>query len=331
MVSKKGEEEYVERTTPPASIMRSGALYEIGVGMWYERTGADLPFGDIRISLDRREPNPERADLTFAVDTDRSPLLVAMGRADLSFFNPSAFLAMAYRGVGPFPKPLPLRTIAVFPSWDRMGFVISRRTGLSSLTAVRDQRYPLRVSVRALDTDATRYVVDEVLGTLGFSLRDIESWGGSIHRARTPGDPSRLAGIADGSIDAVFDEGINPWGHEALAHGMQFLPLEGAVQRHMRALGWEVKSITPSWDAALERDIAAIDFSGWPLYTREELPEEIAYRICRSLDLARPRIVFDSPTPVELADFCTNGDAAPLAAPLHPGAERYYREQGALR
>ncbi len=321
----------MERTTPPASIMRSGALYEIGVGMWYERTGADLPFGDIRISLDRREPNPERPDLTFAVDTARSPLAVALGQADLSFFNPSAFLSMAYRGVGPFREPLALRTIATFPSWDRMAFAIAGRTGLSSLTEVRDRKYPLRVSVRSVDTDATRFVVDEVLATLGFSLQDIESWGGSLHRATTPGDPSRLRGIEDGSIDAVFDEGIQTWARVALAHAMPLLPIEEAAQRRMEALGWEVRTIPAGWDRQLDHDVLAISFSGWPLYTHESLPEEIAYRICRSLDAARPRIVFDYPTPVQLADFCTSTDAAPLGAPLHPGAERYYREQGALR
>ena len=320
-----------ERQNPPASIMRSDALYQIAVGMWYERTGAELPFSDIHVALDAREPKPDRPNLTFAVDTTRSPFAVASGEADLSFFNPSEFLTMAYRGVGPFPEPLPLRTIAVFPSWDRMGFAVSSRTGLESLAAIRDRRYPLRISVRALDTDTTRFVVDEVLATLGFSLEDVESWGGSLHRAGTPGDRSRLSGIEDGSIDAVFDEGINAWAHTALSHGMRLLPIDAEAGRHMQDLGWRVGPIPTSWDKALDRDVPAIDFSGWPLYTRADLPEEIAYRVCKSLDASRSRIPFDSPEPVELADLCNDSDATPLDVPLHAGAERYYREQGALR
>lgn len=319
-----------ERQNPPASIMRSDALYHIAAGMWYERTGAELPFGDIHVALDAREPKPDRPNLTFAVDTARSPFAVASGEADLSFFNPSEYLTMAYRGVGPFPEPLPLRTIAVFPSWDRMGFAVSSRTGLESLSAIRDRRYPLRISVRSLDTDTTRFVVDEVLATLGFSLEDVESWGGSLHRAGTPGDRSRLSGIEDGSIDAVFDEGINAWARTALSHGMRLLPIDVEAGRHMQDLGWRVGPIPRSWDKALDRDVPAIDFSGWPLYTRADLPEEIAYRICKSLDANRSRIPFDSPEPVMLADLCNDSDAAPLDVPLHAGAERYYREQGAL-
>jgi TRAP-type uncharacterized transport system substrate-binding protein len=299
--------------------------------MWYDRSGADLPFGDIRVALDTRELKLDRPNLTFAVDTVRSPFAVASGEADLSFFNPSAFLAMACRGVGTFPEPLPLRTIATFPSWDRMGFAVSAKTGLDSLSAIRDRRYPLRISVRALETDTTRFVVSEVLKTLGFSLQDIESWGGSVHRAASPADTSRLAGIKDGSIDAVFDEGINAWTRVAMSHGMRFLPVEPETARHMEGLGWRVPVIPKGWCDGVDRDVPAIDFSGWPLYTREDLPEEIAYRVCQSLDAARARVPFDSPGPVELADLCTDSDAAPLGAPLHPGAERYYREHGALR
>ncbi len=310
--------------------MRSDALYQIAVGMWYDRSGAELPFGDIHVALDAREPNPDRPNLSFAVDTARSPVAVASGEADLSFFNPSAFLVMACRGVGPFPEPLPLRTIATFPSWDRMGFAVSSRTGLDSLAAIRDRRYPLRVSIRALDTDTTRFVVDEVLKTIGFSLRDIESWGGSLHRAGTPGDSTRLAGIEDSSIDAVFDEGINAWARTAISRGMRFLPVGDETARHMEELGWRVPTIPRGWCEGVEEDVTAIDFSGWPLYTRESLPEEIAYRVARSLDGARSRIPFDSTEQVRLADLCTDSEAAPLAAPLHPGAERYYRERGAL-
>ena len=98
----------------------------------------------------------------------------------------------------------------------------------------------------------------------------------------------------------------------------------------MESLGWRTPPIPKSWHPALTADVPAIDFSGWPLFTHAGLPDEIAYRICQSLDAARARIPFDSERPVELADLCTDSDAAPLGAPLHPGAERYYRQKGAL-
>jgi TRAP-type uncharacterized transport system substrate-binding protein len=311
--------------------MRSNALYEIAVGMWYDRTGAVLPFRNIDIALDTRAPRPDQLNLTFAVDTSQSPFEVARGEADLSFFNPSAYLTMAYRGVGPFSEPLPLRAIAVFPSWDRMGFAVSAKSGIRSLAELHDKKVPLRISVRASETDTTRFVIDEVLASEGFSLKDIESWGGSLHLAGTPGDRSRLAGIADGTIDAVFDEGIGPWLGACLDQGMIALPVAEPAQARLQELGWQIRPIPRDWHPALTEDVPAVDFSGWPLFTHASLPDEIAYRICQSLDANRAKIPFDLERPVELADLCNDSDIGPLDVPLHPGAERYYKEQGALR
>ncbi len=310
--------------------MRANALHEIAVGMWYDRSGTVLPFGDIHVALDNREPRPSQRNVTFSVDTARSPFAVAEGQSDLSFFNPSAYLTMAYRGTGPFSTPLPFRTVAVFPSWDRMAFAVSRRVGIKSLSEIGERRLPLRVSVRAVDTDTTRFVVDEVLATMGFSLKDLESWGGSIHRGQVPADRSRLAGIEDGTIDAVFDEGIAAWARVALSHDMELLPVESAAQQRMERIGWKVLPIPRSWDPKMEADVPAVDFSGWPLFTRDDVPDEIIYRICQSLDAHRSTIPFDLERPVELGDLCNDSDFAPFDVPLHPGAERYYREKGAL-
>ena len=74
----------------------------------------------------------------------------------------------------------------------------------------------------------------------------------------------------------------------------------------------------------------ALSFSGWPLFTRADLPEQAAYQMVAALDGARSRIPWDSPDPVELVDLCGGTDDAPRDVPLHPGAERYYREKGYL-
>ena len=39
-------------------------------------------------------------------------------------------------------------------------------------------------------------------------------------------------------IQRVFDEGIKSWARTALENGFRFLPIEGAVLKKMRALGF---------------------------------------------------------------------------------------------
>jgi uncharacterized protein len=172
--------------------------------------------------------------------------------------------------------------------------------------------------------------VDEVLGAYGFSLADIESWGGSLQLIEGPRDPARIAELRAGTLDAIFDEGINGWGHIAIEQGMRFLPIGVVAERHMTDLGWQIIPISRADFPDLKEDMTAVSFSGWPLFTRADLSDELAYRMAWALEGARPLVEWDSSKKVELRDLCVSSDACPLDVPLHPGAAKYYQEQGAL-
>ena len=100
---------------------------------------------------------------------------VAQGRAGLAMINPSAVLTMAYRGTGPFTRPLPVRVIAVLPSYDQITLGVMERTGLRSFADIREQRYPLRVSIRGPKENSVPLVANEICKAHGFTLDDIES------------------------------------------------------------------------------------------------------------------------------------------------------------
>jgi TRAP-type uncharacterized transport system substrate-binding protein len=312
-----------------AGEIRAQAFYQIALGMGSNRSSAEQ-IGEIRLVFGSGRTTGLKHTVTLATDTPITPYAVARGEVDLSVANPSAWLTMACRGTGPFPQPLPLLGVAVMPSWDYMAFAIARNTGLASLAEIREQRYPLRVSVRAASTHATRFVIDQVLGSAGFSLADLEAWGGSIHYSPSPRDKSRLEEIQTGAIDAVFDEGLNGWVPLALRHGMRPISVSAAAQERMRALGWDVGVIPQSKFPELDGDVPAIGFSGWPMFTHADAPDAVVYGMCRALDAAREQIPWDSDEPVNLADLCGTSEAAPLGVPLHAGALRYYVEHGAL-
>jgi len=295
-----------------------------------DRSIPGRPFGEVRLALGSTDDGSFQTRLTFASDMPNVAEAVARGEIDLGALNPSAYLTMACRGVGPYKEPLPLRAIGVMPSLDWMVFAVSDRIGLPSLAAIRDQKYPLRVSVRGLASHSTRFVVDEVLGAHGFSLSDIERWGGAVHLADTPRHPTRLAGIRDGTLDAVFDEGITGWGHVALERGTGFLPIGSEAERRMADLGWPLLPVSRDEFPEMKQDVTAVSFSGWPMFTRADVPDDVAYQMAKALDSARPYVPWDSETVVELRDLCVSSDATPLDVPLHAGAAKYYREQGAL-
>ena len=113
------------------------------------------------------------------------------GGVDLAFVNPSALLTQAYRGVGLFSAPLPVRIVAVYPSWDRFVFMVHPRTQIRSLADIKAKRYPLRVSVREDPTHSTLVLIDQAFALHGFALKDIESWGGRLVLCGGPSDVRR--------------------------------------------------------------------------------------------------------------------------------------------
>ena len=305
--------------------MRVNLLFQMALGL----SMSDRSMGDLRLTLGAVRDGQHQPALRLANGDFDLAIKVARGELDVAAVNPSAFLSMAYRGTGPYPEQLPVRAIAVMPSLDVMLFAVSKKTGLSSLAEIRDRKYPLRVSVRRLPIHGTRFVVDQVLDALGFSLKDIESWGGTVHYGSSPADEERMRMMRDGSLDAVFDEGVRGWAPLAQESGMAFLDLDPAGRERLAAVHWDVVPVQIALPE-VAGEVMAPSFSGWPVFTRESQPEELVYRMCRELEAAGDRLVWDSEEPVTMADLCRGTDAAPRDVPLHPGAERYYRERGYL-
>jgi len=315
---------------PNAPDIRTFAIAQMAVAMTVSRDFQERTYREMRISLGSSRDGEYKPMVTLAGDMPNVAEAVVRGEIDLGNFNPSAYLTMAYRGLGPYPEPLPLRAIGVMPSLDWHVFAVSKKLGLKSVSDIKEKQVPLHISLRIDPKNPTRFVVDEVLSAYGFSLADIESWGGSLQLIERPRDPVRVNGMRDGTINAVFDEGISGWGHIALESGLEFLQLGDPAIKRMKDLGWPIIQVSRSEFPELSDDLLAVSFSGWPLFTRADLSEQHAYQMTKALDAVRPLVEWDSETKVELRDLCVNSDACPLDIPLHPGAERYYREQGAL-
>jgi TRAP-type uncharacterized transport system substrate-binding protein len=137
-----------------------------------------------------------------------------------------------------------------------------------------------------------------------------------------------LQALGDQTIDAIFDEGLPLWFEAALAAGMKPVTLEDHVFKYLvDDLGWRKYTIEPSRFKGLDEKYTCIDYSGWPLYTRASLPEADAYKICDAIMMRQDAISWeDSYTGV--SQLGENTDATPRDVPLHPGAERWYRDHG---
>ena len=137
------------------------------------------PYRQARISLRKQGDDGWKVCL-FGSDNPDAIDEVARGDVHVALINPAAPLTLAVRGTGPFREPIALRAIAVIPSLDQLGFAVAERTGLTSLTDIRDRRFPLRLSLRGQPHHSTHLIIKEALRQVGFSLDDIVAWGGEV-------------------------------------------------------------------------------------------------------------------------------------------------------
>jgi TRAP-type uncharacterized transport system substrate-binding protein len=260
-----------------------------------------------------------------------SPILahgICRGELEVAMINPSGLLTQAHRGTGLFPQALPVRILAVYPSLDHFVYAIHPRTGLNSLAEIKAKKFPLRLSIREDPTHSTRVLVDQTLAAYGMTLKDIESWGGSLQLNGGPGDERRLKALRDESIDAVFDEGLVLWLNQALDTGMKLIMLEDFAFKYLvDDLGWRKYTIKPGRYKSLKQEHTCIDYSGWPLYTRASLPDDDAYKICDAIYQRREQMFWED-SYTGIGQLGENTDATPRDVPLHPGAEKWYREHG---
>jgi TRAP-type uncharacterized transport system substrate-binding protein len=274
----------------------------------------------------------------FGSDSYEAIDLVARGEVQLAMINPAAPLSLAYRGTGPFREPLPLRALAVIPSLDAFAFVVSERTGLRSLADIRERRYPLRVSLRAQRDHGVHFMEREVLAAYGFSLDDLVAWGGEVRydpnlpggEERAPGERGRMDLLLRGEVDAIFDEAVESWVGPAVEAGMRVLPIEEPMMQRLEGMGFRRAVLNHDWVPQLREDVVTLDFSGWPIYTRADVPDDVITAFCAALDASADRIPWQGEGPLPIARMCKDSPEGPLDLPLHPAAERFWRERGYL-
>lgn len=269
----------------------------------------------------------------FGSDSAEVVHQVARGEVHFAIVNPGCILALATRGLGPFPEQVPVRAITVLPQFDQLGFAVTEQTGLTSLRDLRDRRCPLRVSLRGQMDHSVLIVIRQVLAALGFTLEDIDSWGGRV--SYDVGTPDiRIGAVKRGEIDAIWDEAMPMYAATALDMGMRFLSLDEDHLQQIEEMGLRRAVLPREAHPRLTQDVVTVDFSGWIVYTHADTADDLVTPFCAALEARKDRIPFfgaDSSQGVgglPLHRMCRDTRDGPLYIPLHPAAERFWRERG---
>lgn len=265
-----------------------------------------------------------------------NPLEVGAGALDLGITTPSAAALLAARGKGIYDTPVPnLRAIASYPHIDYLVFAVDAATGIRSFEELVEQRYPLKlVTGRKAggEQDMLTYLVEQVLLGYGISYETIEEWGGQV----VYGGPTHIGGhlMLEGKAEALFQEAQTAyvWPQIADSRPCNFLAVDPAVAAEIEArLGFEHVEMPAGRYTGVDAPVSTVDFSGWLVFCRDDLPDEWAYALAQACDATKEAVVEDQEvrrslrTPIDPTYLFTK-----TAIPLHPGAEAYARDRGYL-
>ncbi len=300
---------------------------------------SDILATQLKISLTSGKKDAGPLPFSIGINGDvyggmRAPLEVGMRRVDIAYVNPSAMVAMAYRGKGCYKQKMELRVLGCFPSWDRIALVVSKDLGVKSIADIVRRKIPLHVSTRLSGVDnGTYFTIATILGFYGFSFEQIKKWGGRVQECGRPFAQERMSAIKKRSLTAIFDEGVSTdggWLDLALANGYEIVAIEPAIVKKLEALGYSRAMLPKKRYKQLKEDALTIDYSGWALVTHKWLPNRVAYAAIETIDERKKIIPVDDDRPLNMRNLCHSTEKCPLRVPLHPGAMQYYKKKGYL-
>jgi uncharacterized protein len=329
---------YDDRSIKPmsASLMRARIATRVLAGMY--ENAPTLLTSAVRLSVElpgaARGSSGPPFPFTFAVSPAwcsglEGARLVGAKKLDVAWINPTIIATMGHLGKGPFRRALPLRALAVFPSWDRLVIAVSAKLGVRTMEDLIEKRPAVLASVAV--NDCVDFAIAALLKAHGLSLNSITEWGGTVDPVERPSNPRRRDGIVSGEMGMIIDEGLDSWGDNAVKHGYVFLPFEKKALKKLERYGFKRAPLgggrlKGDFDPATE----VIDYSGWPIVTHADFPDELAYQFVAALEKIHDEIPYDAAEPPPMSSLARGSEEAPLDIPLHPGAERYYREHGYL-
>lgn len=241
------------------------------------------------------------------------------------------FLKTAYEGTAPFDTAYPdLRGVMKGFGVTFAQFIVAEDSGITSIKDIIDQKYPLKVSVDRVGT-TDEWLFNKILAYYKVDYKTIESWGGKVTHAGY-GDQAVL--YKDGHVDAIFGNIAVPWtaAMEAnISKKIRILPLPEDLQKYLMdefAFGQGEIAVGAYGEGVVKEPIPTVS-SITALMVNKDVPDDVVYRItkiiCESTDDIRA-------THDSAKEFDPKNDVwKDLGAPLHPGAEKYYKEAGLIK
>ncbi|AGA69293.1 TRAP transporter solute receptor, TAXI family [Desulfitobacterium dichloroeliminans LMG P-21439] len=257
-----------------------------------------------------------------------NPLRLESGETDFSITQHTMAVAAA-KGQEPYKKATQnVSSIINLKDITRLNIVVRDDVPIYSIEDILEKKYPLKLAHGPVGT------VSEVFGRWAFEeygvgFKDITSWGGKLF-ANNYNDVASL--FQDGQIDMFFWTGPGEAGFiQETASGtkLRWLPVKEEVINTLAEKYGLNKGTIPAqfYGGAVGTETPCV-IDATELIVRKDLQEEIVYNLTK--------VICENKDDIVLAysawnTFDPETAWQDLGLPLHPGAEKYYKEKGWIK
>ncbi len=206
--------------------------------------------------------------------------------------------------------------------------VATKKLGISSVREIKDKKLPVKVYTQPIGA-LGEFAGRQLLRAAGMSYADIKSWGGSTNHV---GYNIIIDAFKDGRADILFAV-VTPK-HPSVSEivtgvDVEFLGLDAETAKALLPLGYSAATMPADTFKSQTKPVSTVGFPT-VLITNKDLPEAVAYTVTKTVLDNKDALVRGH---AGLAEFEPKTAWQPdkVGIPLHPGAEKAYREKGWMK
>jgi len=256
-----------------------------------------------------------------------NPARVGAGEIEMSMSFPP-FTNTAFNGTPPFDSAFPdIRGGIKGFGPSLLQFIVTEETGLETLDDLINQKFPINLVVERKGT-TDEYSLAKVLEFYGIDYSTIEKWGGSV---KFVGYGDQVILVKDKHANGVFQNIAAPSPtviEIAASRKIKVLQFSDELVKFMNEkYSYSIGVIPKGTYDVVEEDLnSPASIASWIINTN--VPEDVVYRITKIICENAEKVKKIHPSTVSFDPAQAGFD---LGAPLHPGAERYYKEAGYIK
>jgi TRAP-type uncharacterized transport system substrate-binding protein len=265
---------------------------------------------------------------------------VGDGVTQLGVQTPAVSARLCYDGTATYedrPRPA-LRSIGVVPHRDALVLGAVQELGLTAIDDIREREVPLRLSV-PFESALTGHASKHLLALHGITRAALEGWGGRWIDTDSAQDAWKMvaAGAADAMINESIPQSFRPLSRQRPIRLLQMR--QEAVDELQAELGYRWRQVAAGSVVGQDEPVIGLSWEHWIVVAHVSLPDEIAYYLADAFftDTTRLERQYTADGRLAPEDCSLEAPMRPevvateVTIPLHPGAERRFREGGVLK